>query len=82
MKIDLHDAIETVEELLAGLRELDGTGVDEAPTRAAHRQRTNFSRTLLYLSHLGDRASVQVMAAYHMFKPHDLATSRDQPPAE
>ena len=82
MKIDLHHAIETVEELLAGLRELDGTEVDDASTRAAHRQRTNITRTLLYLSHLGDRASVQVMDAYHGFKPRDLAKSRDEPPEE
>jgi hypothetical protein len=82
VKIDLHDAIETVEELLAGLRDLDGTEADEAPTRAAHRQRTNITRTLLYLSHLGDRASVQVMDAYHAFKPRDLTKSRDEPPEE
>ncbi|MFI0483530.1 hypothetical protein [Actinomadura sp. 9N215] len=57
MKIDLHDAMATVEDLLNGLRELDGTEIDEAPTRAGHRQRTTLTRTLLYLSHLGDRAS-------------------------
>ncbi|TDD23805.1 hypothetical protein E1287_38625 [Actinomadura sp. KC06] len=82
MKIDLHDAVATVEELLAGLRELDGTEIDEAPTRAAQRQRTNLTRSLLYLSHLGDRASVQVMDSYHAFKTRDLAKIRDEPSEE
>lgn len=76
MKIDLHDAVATVEELLAGLRELDGTEIEEAPTRAARRQHTGITRKLLYLSHLGDRASVQVMGAYHDFK------IRGNPPEE
>lgn len=76
MKIDLHDAVATVEELLAGLRELDGTETEEAPTRAARRQRTHISRTLQYLAHLGDRASVQLMDTYFDFKV------RDDPPEE
>jgi len=74
MRIDLGSAIETTEELLEHLRALDGTEPDEAPTRAAHRERTEISRTLLYLQHLGNRASVQVMDAYHAFK------ARDEPP--
>lgn len=71
MQIDLEDAIATVEELLDGLRQLDGTVADHAPTRAARRQKVEITRTLLYLSHLGNRASVEVMEAYHDFKRHD-----------
>ena len=72
MKIELGDAVKTVEELLAELKRLDGVEVDESPTRAAQRQRVHLTRTLLYLSHLGDRASVQVMDAYHAFKRREL----------
>jgi hypothetical protein len=68
MEIDLHAAIETTEELLARLRELDGVEADDAPTRAARRQRVELTRTLLYLAHLGDRARVQVMDTYFSFK--------------
>jgi len=68
MEIDLHAAIQTTEELLARLRELHGVQVDDAPTRAARRQRVELTRTLLYLAHLADRASVQVTDTYFSFK--------------
>jgi hypothetical protein len=69
--IDLSKAIETVEELRDALEELHDTEVDEAPTRAAHRQHVRLTRTLLYLAHLGDRANVEVMDVYHDFKRKD-----------
>lgn len=68
MEIDLHSAIETTEELLARLRELHGVEADDAPTRAARRQRVELTRTMLYLAHLGDRARVEVMDTYFSFK--------------
>jgi hypothetical protein len=70
MGIDVQGAIETAEELLAGLRELDGTEPDDAPTRAARRQRVELNRAFLYLAHLGERARVQVMDAYYVYKAH------------
>lgn len=75
MRIDLRDAAKTAEELLAGLRSLDGLEPDEAPTRAARRQRVELTRRLLFLAHLGNRASVQVMEAYHAYKLHDEPAS-------
>ncbi|MDF2258357.1 hypothetical protein [Streptantibioticus ferralitis] len=71
MEIDLSQARQTVQQLLDALEELDGTEVDEAPTRAARRQQSQVTRTLLYLAHLGDRAKVEVMDAYHAFKMRD-----------
>ncbi|MGW7515340.1 hypothetical protein ACWGJ2_07060 [Streptomyces sp. NPDC054796] len=74
MKIDLSTARETVKRLADALEELDGTAVDEAPTRAGQRQRTEVSRTLQYLAHLGDRSSVEIMDAYYAFKRRDEST--------
>jgi hypothetical protein len=68
MTIDLQAAIGTVEELLAGLRDLDGVEPDETPTRKGQRQRVEISRTLYYLAHLADRARVQVMDTYYEFR--------------
>jgi hypothetical protein len=76
VKIDLSAARETVKELAEEMAKLDGMLVDEAPTREARRQRTHVNRTLLRLSHLGDRASVEIMDAYYDFK------SRDEPAGE
>ncbi|MFG1667619.1 hypothetical protein [Streptomyces sp. Y7] len=74
MNIDLAKARATVQELAAALEELDGTEVIEKPTREARRQNSNTSRTLLRLSHLANRASVEIMDEYHDFK------QRDDPP--
>ena len=71
VKIDLSQARKTVKELLDALEELDGAEPDTAPTRAANRQRADITRRLLYLSHLGNRASVQIMDTYHDYKIHD-----------
>lgn len=71
MEIDLTEARAAVSELAAALEELDGTVVDEAPTRAGQRQRTEVSRTLQRLAHLGNKTSVQVMDVYYAFKDRD-----------
>ncbi|TDD82202.1 hypothetical protein [Actinomadura rubrisoli] len=54
------------------------TEIDKAPPRAGHRQRTDLTRILLYLSNLGDRAFAQVMDTYRTFKTRDLAKIRDE----
>ncbi|GAB2966255.1 hypothetical protein GCM10023080_030260 [Streptomyces pseudoechinosporeus] len=66
---------ETVRELAERLDELDGTVVDEAPTRAGSRQRTEVSRSLQYLAHLGDKSSVEIMDVFYAFRRWD----RDRP---
>lgn len=71
MQIDLSAVRQTVRELAERLEELDGTVVDEAPTRAGSRQRTEVSRSLQYLAHLGDRTSVEVMDAFYAFRRWD-----------
>ncbi|WP_419995019.1 hypothetical protein [Streptomyces boninensis] len=68
MEIDLSQARRTVAELSEMLEALDGTEVDDAPTRAARRQHARITRELLYLSHLGARASTEIMGTYHDFK--------------
>ncbi|MFC8429288.1 hypothetical protein [Streptomyces sp. NPDC057253] len=71
MQIDLSAVRETVRELAERLEELDGTEVDEAPTRAGARQRTEVSRNLQYLAHLGSKSSVDVMDAFYAFRQWD-----------
>ena len=69
-KEELYDEVvaETAEQLLAELHKLDGVETDEAPTRAARRQRVELTRRLLHLAHLGDRCRVQVMDTYFAYK--------------
>ncbi|MEU5437163.1 hypothetical protein AB0G73_27815 [Streptomyces sp. NPDC020719] len=71
MSIDLRKAAETARELLEAIEELDGVEPDETPTRAGRRHRAEITRKLLYLSHLGDRASVEIMDAYYAFKERE-----------
>ncbi|MEU6379257.1 hypothetical protein [Streptomyces sp. NPDC046909] len=71
MQIDLSAVRQTVRELAERLEELDGTVVDEAPTRTGSRQRTEVSRSLQYLAHLGDRSSVEVMDVFYAFRRWD-----------
>ena len=81
VEIDLSKARETVRELSELLEELDGTVVDEAPPRAGTRQRTEISRSLQYLSHLGTKTSVQVMDTFYAFRQRDTEglTGRQAP---
>ncbi|WP_328869612.1 hypothetical protein OHT76_05535 [Streptomyces sp. NBC_00287] len=75
MRIDLAQARATVQALAEALEALDGTEVIETPTREARRKNSDTSRTLLRLSHLGNRASVEIMDVYHAFKERDSAAS-------
>ncbi|WP_208882215.1 hypothetical protein [Streptomyces armeniacus] len=77
MRIDLSNAIATVENLLDELREMHDTEVDEAPTRASRRHRVHTRSTLQYLSHLSQRASVEVMDTYYRFKREDDSSRGD-----
>lgn len=72
MRVDLHKAVETVQELLRELEDLDGAEPGEGPARKARQQRAEITRRLLYLAHLGDRARVEVMDAYHAYKQQDM----------
>ncbi|MFF4503016.1 hypothetical protein [Streptomyces sp. NPDC001401] len=71
MQIDLSAVRQTVQDLAERLEELDGTVVDEAPTRAGSRQRTEVSRSLQYLAHLCDKSSVEVMEVFYAFRRWD-----------
>ena len=77
MRIDLSAARQTVAELAEELEKLDGREVDETPTRAGVRNRSELTRTLLRASHLGDRAAVQTMDVYHDFKMRDVEQDGD-----
>ncbi|PWG13343.1 hypothetical protein DF268_11785 [Streptomyces sp. V2] len=44
---------------------------DETPTGVGNRQRTEISRNLQYLAHLGTKTSVQVMDTFYAFKKWD-----------
>ncbi|SEB60044.1 hypothetical protein [Streptomyces melanosporofaciens] len=71
MEIDLSAARETVRQLAERLEALDGRTVDPAPTREGSRQRTEVSRTLQHLAHLGDKASVEIMEVFYDFRGWD-----------
>ncbi|HEY8985529.1 MAG TPA: hypothetical protein VIU15_38910 [Streptomyces sp.] len=71
MQIDLSAARETVRQLAERLEELDGTDIDETPTRAGSRHRTEISRNLQYLAHLGTKTSVEVMDVFYAFRKWD-----------
>ena len=77
MRIDLSAARQTVVELAEELARLDGREVDEAPTRAGVRNRSELTRAVLRASYLGDRASVQTMDVYHDFKMRDVQPEGD-----
>jgi len=79
MRIDLHAAITTAEELLAELPQMDGTEVDDMRGRAERRRRGQINRTLLRLAHECDRAGVQVMDAYFAFKEADDPAGEPEP---
>ncbi|WP_049580524.1 hypothetical protein [Streptomyces sp. SBT349] len=72
MKVDLQKAVETAQELLDALKELDGAEPDDGPARKARQQRAEITRTLLYLAHLGDRTRVEIMDTYHAYKSQDM----------
>ena len=72
MKIDSQAAIAETELLLADLRDLDGTDLDdEAFTRAARQERGHVPTRLLYLAHRSDKVRVHVMDAYFSYRERD-----------
>jgi len=54
MKIDLQQPIKEAEALLASMRALHGTELDEGPGRAARAGRTEASRHLQLAAHRAD----------------------------
>jgi len=65
MKIDLQHMIETTEALLAGMRELDGTEIDEqARGRAARERRTDVSMSLQALAYQADVVRVTLTGVH------------------
>ncbi|AGP58349.1 MULTISPECIES: hypothetical protein [Streptomyces] len=76
MEIDLSVARETVRQLAERLEALDGRAVDQAPTREGSRQRTEISRTLQHLAHLGDKASVEIMEVFYDFRGWDRPSGK------
>jgi len=76
MRIDLAQSIAAAEELLAGLRELDGTEVDDdAKGRAARDQRTETSMSLQLLAHKADTIRVSLTGTHLGLR--DRARGRD-----
>jgi hypothetical protein len=71
MRIELDQAIETVEELLASLRELNGQEPDQTKSREGRRQRVEVNRALMRMAHLADRARVQVLDSYYVYKDQE-----------
>ncbi|WP_059007855.1 hypothetical protein [Streptomyces specialis] len=82
MKIDLDQAVQTAEELLSALKELNGAEPDDARNWMARQQRAEITRQLLYLAHLGDRARVEIMDAYHGYKKDHSPGAGGEPASE
>ncbi|MFF9897751.1 hypothetical protein [Streptomyces longispororuber] len=78
MEIDLSKARETVRELAERLEALDGLEPDTAPTRAGQRERSEVSRSLQYMAHLGNRAAVEVMDVFCAYREWDQPARRDE----
>ncbi|MCI3928807.1 hypothetical protein [Streptomyces sp. AN091965] len=77
MDIDLSKARETVRELLERLEALDGAEPDAAPTRFGQRERSEMSRSLQYMAHLGNRAAVEIMDVFCAYREWDQPGRRD-----
>lgn len=77
MKISLQQAIGEAEELLAGLRELDGTEMDEdARGRGPRHQRSDVSLRLQSLAHQADKIRVGVLDVYFSYRDREKNTGR------
>lgn len=77
MKISLQQAIEEAEELLTGLRELDGTEIDEdARGRGPRHQRSDVSLRLQSLAHQADKIRVGVVDVYFSYREQEKNTGR------
>jgi hypothetical protein len=85
MKIDLQSVIEDAEKLLAGLRELDATDIDEdARGRAPRHQRSDVSLRLQLLAHQADKIRVGVADTYFSYRERekDSGRGRGEEPAQ
>ncbi|WP_030669870.1 hypothetical protein [Streptomyces sp. NRRL B-1347] len=80
MELDLSKARETVRELQERLEALDGAEPDAAPTRAGQRERSEVSRSLQYMAHLGNRAAVEIMDVFCTYREWDKPDQRDESP--
>ncbi|WP_282795229.1 hypothetical protein [Streptomyces sp. CC224B] len=78
MEIDLRKARQTVRELAERLEELDGVEPDAAPTRAGQRERSEVSRSLQYMAHLGNRVSVEIMDVFCAYREWDKPGRRHE----
>jgi hypothetical protein len=77
VKIDLQSVIGDAEELLAGLRELDGTEIDEeARGRAPRHQRGDMAFRLQRLAHQADRIRVGLNSSYFDFREREKDSGR------
>jgi len=64
MKIDLQQSIMEAEALLASMRALDGTEIDESGGRAAREARTEASMGLQMAAHKADVIRVALFGAH------------------
>jgi len=77
LKINLQSVIEDAEELLAGLRELDDTEIDEdARGRAPRHERAEIAFRLQRLSHQADMIRVRVVSTYFDFREREKDSGR------
>ena len=77
MKISLQQVIEEAEQLLAGLRELDGTEIDEdARGRGPRHQRSDVSLRLQSLAHQADKIRFGVLDVYFSYRDREKDTGR------
>jgi len=81
MKIDLQQAIGTAEELLAGMRALDGTETDDqARGRAAREQRADLVLQLQVLAHQADVVRLTLVGAHLGLRNRDPGRTDDTAP--
>jgi hypothetical protein len=77
MKISLQSVIEDAEELLAGLRALDGTDIDEdARGRAPRHQRSDVALRLQLLAHQADKIRVGLTHTYFSYRVREKDSGR------
>jgi hypothetical protein len=77
MKINLQSVIEETEELLAGLRDLDGTEIDEdARGRAPRHERSDVALRLQLLAHQADKVRVGVASTYFGYRGREKDSGR------
>ena len=77
MKIDLQSVLADAEELLTGLRDLDGSEIDEdARGRAPRHERSEVALRLQLLAHQADVVRVGLTSAYYDFRIREKDSGR------